>query len=143
MHMVGTPFSINYSESHPFGKHPDVYRLQFLSSFVVNSSGVARGGFQRFWTKSSPSPLGYSAGYNFKRNEIFADKENEKKTNWKSITLYFKGYIWILWGRSFQAPVYTSLQCGIQHLCWSRLLLMARCKGLTIWEGLNTNSVEA
>ena len=79
--MVGTPFSINYSESHPFGKHPDVYRLQFLSSFVVNSSGVARGGFQRFWTKSSPSPLGYSAGYNFKRNEIFADKENEKKTN--------------------------------------------------------------
>ena len=56
MHMVGTPFSINYSESHPFGKHPDVYRLQFLSSFVVNSSGVARGGFQRFWTNPPPPP---------------------------------------------------------------------------------------
>ena len=79
MHMVGTPFSINYSESHPFGKHPDVYRLQFLSSFVVNSSGVARGGFQRFWTKPSPSPLGYSAGYNSRGMRFSLIKKMKRK----------------------------------------------------------------
>ena len=28
--------SINYSETHPLGKDPDVYRLHFFSSFVVN-----------------------------------------------------------------------------------------------------------
>ena len=32
----GSPLSINYSEPHPLGKYPDVYRLQFFSSFVVN-----------------------------------------------------------------------------------------------------------
>ena len=40
-----------------------------------------------------PEPLlGCSTRYNFKRNEILAFKENEKKKK-KSITLYFKGYI--------------------------------------------------
>ena len=50
--------------------------------------------------------------------------------------------LWILWGRSYEAPVYTSLQCGIQHLCWSRLLWIACCNGLTM-RGFDTNSVEA
>ena len=36
VYMVGPAFSINYSEPHPLGKHPDVYRLQLFSSFVVN-----------------------------------------------------------------------------------------------------------
>ena len=36
MYMVGPAFSINYSEPHPLGKHPDVYRLQLFSSFLVN-----------------------------------------------------------------------------------------------------------
>ena len=34
MYMVGPAFSINYSEPHPLGKHPDVYRLQLFSSFI-------------------------------------------------------------------------------------------------------------
>ena len=34
--MVGSPLSINYSAPHPLGKDPDVYRLQFFSSFEVN-----------------------------------------------------------------------------------------------------------
>ena len=50
--------------------------------------------------------------------------------------------LWILRGRSYEAPVYTSLQCGIQHLCWSRLLSIARCNGLTM-RGFDTNSVAA
>ena len=37
MYMVGPPFGINSSEPHPLGKHQDVYRLQFFSSFEVNS----------------------------------------------------------------------------------------------------------
>ena len=40
------------------------------------------------------------------------------------------------------APVYTSLQCVIQHLFWSRLLSVACCNGLTMRE-LNRNLVEA
>ena len=41
-----------------------------------------------------PEPLlGCSTRYNFKRNEILAFKENEKKKKPKSITFYFKGYI--------------------------------------------------
>ena len=41
-----------------------------------------------------PEPLlGCSTRYNFKRNEILAFKENEKKKKIKSITFYFKGYI--------------------------------------------------
>ena len=39
-------------------------------------------------------------------------------------------------------PWYTSLQCGIQHFCWSRLLWIACCNGLTM-RGFDTNSVEA
>ena len=38
-------------------------------------------------------PLGCSTRYNFKRNEILAFKENEKKKKIKRITFYFKGYI--------------------------------------------------
>ena len=37
MYMVGPPFGINSNEPHPLGKHQDVYRLQFFSSFEVNS----------------------------------------------------------------------------------------------------------
>ena len=41
-----------------------------------------------------PEPLlGCSTRYNFKRNEILAFKENEKKKKIKRITFYFKGYI--------------------------------------------------
>ena len=38
--------------------------------------------------------------------------------------------------------MYTILQCGIQGLCWSRLILIACCNGLTV-RGFNTNSVGA
>jgi len=37
------------------------------------TSGIAKGGFQGF---QNP-PLGCGTGYNFKRNEILAVKENE------------------------------------------------------------------
>ena len=50
--------------------------------------------------------------------------------------------LWILWGRSYEAPVYTSLQCGTEHFCWSRLLWIACCNGLTM-RGFDANSVEA
>ena len=50
--------------------------------------------------------------------------------------------LWILWGRSYEAPVYTSLQCGIHQFCWSRLLWIACCNGLTM-RGFDTNSVAA
>ena len=51
-------------------------------------SGVARVGFQGFWNP----PLGGGTGYNFKRNEILAVKENKRKKI-KSIPFYFDGYI--------------------------------------------------
>ena len=50
--------------------------------------------------------------------------------------------LWILWGTSYEAPVYTSLQCETEHFCWSRLLWIACCNGLTM-RGFDTNSVEA
>ena len=36
----------------------------------------------------------------------------------------------------------TSLQCGTEHFCWSRLLWIACCNGLTM-RGFDANSVEA
>ena len=41
-------------------------------------SGIAKGGTLPGFPEP---PLGYSMGYNFKRNEILAVKENEKKIN--------------------------------------------------------------
>ena len=46
-------------------------------------SCVAKGGFQGFQNPPPHLPLGFCMGYNFKRNEILAVKENEKKINWK------------------------------------------------------------
>ena len=55
-----------------------------VSIMTPCSSGVARG---ELWGLRNPSSffLCHGTSYNFKRNESFAVKENEKKINWKSI----------------------------------------------------------
>ena len=66
---------------------PMIMRLLLTVTDQWNSQRSIRGVLE--------PPLGCSTigRYNFKKNEILAFKENEKKKKIKSITFYFKGYI--------------------------------------------------
>ena len=102
-------------------------------------SGIAKGGT----LPGVPEPpLGYSMGYNFKRNEILAVKENEKKINWKKHQILFRG----LHMNTMRMIIHcTRPQCVYKPSkwdsapCWSRSFSVACCNVLTI-RGFNKNS---